>query len=135
MSARRAYRDDPELIGHRPDLGTSGLGLFDAAHHFPTRPVAGDEQLVTPISGTIQAAYQAWRGTTEGDLVFRAFCREAVNQVASGATRLSGKGIAEAIRLRLRREINNSHIALMVRDCELAHPVTARFEKRTRKAS
>ena len=111
---------------------TAQPSLFD----HPIRPREEARQHVLPVRGTIEERYRAWRATEDGAALWDAFCREAVTQASLGARRLSGKGIAETIRARLRRHLNNSHVALLVRDCEAAHPVTAdRFEKRRRVAT
>ena len=132
MGRSDAYRDDPEVLSRRRVASAADMGpLFQA---FPKAPPATDEQRVIPLRTTLEGAYQAWRRTTEGELMYRAFCREALDAVSVGASRLSGKAIGERIRQRHRRELNNSYIALMVRDCEADHPVTRRFEKRQRRA-
>ena len=126
---RRPDRDDPEMIGRVSDLGP----LFGA---WPEAAPATDEQRCLPIDGTIEGRYQAWRATGDGQAVVACFYLFANEEIGRGATRLSGKFLAERVRARLRLNLNNSFVALLVRDleadCEL---VRGLFEKRVRRAS
>lgn len=114
-------RPAPDDLGYVGNV-TAGLGLFAAP--WPEVPRAPQhEQLVAPIDGTIQAAYEAWRATPDGALVYAHILSSALLLAESGQSRIGAKALAERARDELHRHINNSHVALIARDLVRDEPV------------
>lgn len=84
---------------------------------FPAAPSARPtEQRTLPITGTLEARYQAWRATPEGVRAFEAIVDEAVGLEEEGVQRLSAKALVESVRARLKIQINNVFTALIARE-------------------
>lgn len=128
----KLHPDDPEYPRH-PNTPGGELDLFAP----PVAKPRGDaEQLVAPIDGTIQARWERWIASDEGERVFEAFCLEAVARVRSGAQWIGAKQIWEGLRGRFPGMLDNSLTALAARECEQRYPETkGLFRHRVRKAS
>lgn len=113
--------------------GTEGLALFEQP---PTAPPARHaEQRALPMPEvSIEARYQAWRETDDGARVWQAIQRAAGELVATGATRLSAKGLVERVRAELRVPINNDFTAHLGRDLDAIPAFSGLVELRKRTA-
>jgi hypothetical protein len=103
---------------------------------WPQRPGAPhSEQRALPLPGTLAARYAAWRGTEEGERVFRFLQSEAWERVRAGARRLSIDELWVLARATLRLKLNNSYRAPAVRELQEAEPaLRGHFETRKRTA-
>lgn len=102
---------------------------------WPQSPPARNEQRILPIPGTIQEQYEVWRLTPDGQEVLQMAERLALQQAASGATRISISWIWEAIRKTRKQSADNSMRALVARYLVETHPhLAALIELRVRKA-
>ena len=112
------------------------LPLLPALEGWPQRPAAPQaEQRPLPLPGTLAGAYAAWRGTEEGERVFRFVQSEAVGDARAGARRLSIDAYTQAARRAFRLKINDHHRAFLARELEEAEPcLRGLFEKRKRTA-
>jgi hypothetical protein len=120
---------DPRLRLHRDEPAALGP-LWDEA------PAALTEQRELPIDGTIEARYQAWRATEEGQDAYQWIVTRATSMVAQGATRLSIAQLVEGYRFAKRRSVNNTFRAPMVRELEDGYPILrGLFESRVRRSA
>ena len=133
MPPRGAYPDE-----HTPPPDpVDELPLFAEPPAFPTRPAAPrGEQRVLPIRGTIAERYRAWRATEDGQGVWAWIVQRALEEVASGATRLSAKELTEAARHHLHIQVNNVFTPELARELEERHPMLrGLFELRKRQSA
>lgn len=107
---------------------------------FPVRPPPGPaEQVSLPIEEkghrNHERHYDAWRLTEDGRRVWAEIVRDASEQVAAGATRLSAKALVENARRRLKVEIDNSHTCFIGRVLHEMKAFQGLIELRTRKGA
>lgn len=75
-----------------------------------------------PIDGTLQARYDAWRKTEDGERVYAEVRARALAAASAGDRRIGVKAIVEAVRADLKVKVNNSATALMARELYEQHP-------------
>lgn len=126
--------DPDEARRLRTDRETAGLDLFGPA--WPeARPAVVEQEALALPDVTIRGRWVQFRATTDGEHVYRTFCRFALEDLAVGA-RLSAKGLWERVRATLRVPANNDFTPLAARDAESDYPVLrGQFAKRARSAA
>lgn len=119
------------------------LGLELAGRTWPTAPPAPvDEQREIPLERTIQAEYDAWRGTEDG-LQAWDFIRHKAKALSAAVPpgkrkkgALSIDWLVQLARKELRLSINNDFRALLSRDLITVHPeLNDLIERRRRTAA
>lgn len=122
---RQAERSRTEAVG---------LPLFGS--DFPVRPLAPEVEnhALDMPEVSLEARYNRWRASPEGQMIWREIAREASMLVAGGATRLSSKALVETVRARLKFPVNNSHTAFLARDLRELPGLKGMFEVRSRTA-
>ena len=122
------YRDEVEEAAHR-------RAQQDFGPLFVVPPVREAEQLVAPIEGTIQAKWEAWRASEDGERVMLYIRKIGGELVTGGATRLSAKHLVERARADLKVAINNVLTPFIARELDSRPLFHGLLETRQRKAS
>lgn len=115
----RSYPDDPDVLARPAD----DLPLWRQAPASvgTEQRTLGDEK------------FYRWLGTADGSLVFAAFCDEVRRQVRDGE-KVSAKFAWEVTRRLLKRNMDNRHHAIAMREAERRYPeLRGKAEKRRSK--
>lgn len=118
------------------------LGLELPARPWPQAPQApADEQREIPLERTIQAEYDAWRGTHDGIEAWR-FIRERAKQLSAAVPpgkrkkgALSIDWLVQLARKDLHLSINNDFRAQLARDLIEVHPELSDLIERRRRTA
>lgn len=118
-------------------LEAAGQLAIPLGRSFPVRPSAqAVEQRVLAIDTTIQAAYEKWRATPEGEMVVTAMLHNCRHRLLAGERRIGMKSVAEQTRDRLKIELNNNYVALIARELIESDPrLDALIQRRERKST
>lgn len=92
-------------------VGTEGLALFNA----PAPPLGKKP--------TLGQRYAVWRGTKEGELVFREVEARCLEEARLSAQRISVARHVEQVRVERKWSINQNHRSFLARELVRCHPV------------
>lgn len=83
---------------------------------WPERPkVRPAEQRRFPLTGSLEARYQRWRATEDGERVFGQIRAIALGLARAGAPLVRVKGIVDG-EIRPKESVNNSHLSMIARE-------------------